>query len=173
MRSCQETPQGVFAVIERNKEHFSNLYNDAPMPNMHRITWSGVALHAGNLPGYPASHGCIRLPYSFSHALFSMTDLGTRVIVHDGMVEPRPITHPMLFAALPPGLANVPHPVRRADAMTTRSKAAGLSTVSAMLGVTPAAAAEAAIEIAARPDGEADAPASSPSGVRTRATALA
>ena len=55
-----ETPQGVFAIIERNREHFSNLYDDAPMPNMQRITWSGVAMHAGRLPGYAASHGCIR-----------------------------------------------------------------------------------------------------------------
>jgi lipoprotein-anchoring transpeptidase ErfK/SrfK len=74
-----ETPQGVFSVIGKEKEHFSNLYNDAPMPNMQRITWSGVALHAGNLPGYPASHGCIRLPYDFSAKLFNLTKMGTRV----------------------------------------------------------------------------------------------
>lgn len=127
------------------------------MPNMQRITWSGVALHAGNLPGYPASHGCIRLPYGFSRSLFSMTKLGTRVIVHDDMIEPRRFNHERLFAALPPGEADVPHPVRRADAVAARSKAAGLSTVSAMLGVTPAAAAEAALEIAAHPNTEDDA----------------
>ena len=176
-RRGYETPTGIFSILQKNRRHYSNLYDSAPMPNMQRLTWSGVALHAGQLPGYPASHGCIRMPYSFSQALFSMTQLGTRVIVHDDMVEPRPIHHPMLIAALPPGIADVPHPVRPSDAMATRSQAAGLSTVSAMLGVTPAAAAEAAIEVAARPDNEADATsqqsASTPPAVRTRATALA
>ena len=96
-QSGHETPQGVFAIIERNREHFSNLYNDAPMPNMQRITWSGVAMHAGNLPGYAASHGCIRLPYSVSDRLFGMTKLGTRVIVAAHDATPVEITHPRLF----------------------------------------------------------------------------
>ena len=68
-RDEYDTPQGVFAIIERNNEHFSNLYDDAPMPNMQRITWSGVALHAGHVPGYRASHGCIRLPEKVSEKL--------------------------------------------------------------------------------------------------------
>ncbi|MGD9669011.1 MAG: L,D-transpeptidase family protein [Hyphomicrobiaceae bacterium] len=176
-RQGYSTPTGIFTILQKNRQHYSNLYDSAPMPNMQRLTWSGVALHAGNLPGYPASHGCIRLPYSFSRSLFSMTKLGTRVIVREDMVEPHQFRHPRLFAALPPGVADVPHPVRRADAVATRSKAAGLSTVSAMLGVTPAAAAEAAIEIAARPEGETGAAlpgtAATPPALRTRATALA
>ncbi|HKZ96371.1 MAG TPA: L,D-transpeptidase [Hyphomicrobiaceae bacterium] len=96
------TPTGVFTVLEKNKVHFSNLYGNAPMPNMQRITWSGVALHSGPLPGYAASHGCIRLPHGFSKKLFDMTKLGTRVIVTRDPVVPAPISHERLFAALPP-----------------------------------------------------------------------
>ena len=96
-RTGYETPQGVFAIIERNREHFSNLYDDAPMPNMQRITWSGVAMHAGKLPGYPASHGCIRLPHDVSARLFELTKLGTRVVVTDGDTAPVAIEHPHLF----------------------------------------------------------------------------
>jgi hypothetical protein len=92
-----DTPQGVFAIIERNREHFSNLYDAAPMPNMQRITWSGVAMHAGHLPGYSASHGCIRLPYDLSAQLFELTRLGTRVVVTDGDVAPVAFDHPRLF----------------------------------------------------------------------------
>jgi hypothetical protein len=96
-QSGHETPQGIFSVIGKEKEHFSNLYNDAPMPNMQRITWSGVALHAGNLPGYPASHGCIRLPYDFSARLYNLTKMGTRVIVARNDVVPVAFSHPRLF----------------------------------------------------------------------------
>ncbi len=96
-RAGYETPQGVFAIIERNREHFSNLYDDAPMPNMQRITWSGVAMHAGGLPGYPASHGCIRLPLDVSDRLFELTKLGTRVVVTDGIAVPVAFEHARLF----------------------------------------------------------------------------
>jgi hypothetical protein len=96
------TPTGVFTVIEKDKVHFSNLYGNAPMPNMQRITQSGVALHAGQLPGYPASHGCIRLPHGFSQKLFALTRLGTRVIVSRDPATPVPIEHGQLLAALPP-----------------------------------------------------------------------
>src|SRR5262245_14314781 len=65
-----ETPTGVFTVLEKKKEHYSKTYNNAAMPNMQRLTWKGIALHAGNLPGYPASHGCVRLPTQFSSLLF-------------------------------------------------------------------------------------------------------
>ncbi|MEQ1611418.1 MAG: L,D-transpeptidase family protein [Hyphomicrobiaceae bacterium] len=92
-----DTPQGVFSIIERNREHFSNLYDDAPMPNMQRITWSGVAMHAGRLPGYPASHGCIRLPLSVSERLFELTRLGTRVVVTEDDVAPVAFEHSKLF----------------------------------------------------------------------------
>lgn len=96
------TPTGVFSIVEKNRVHHSNLYAGAPMPNMQRITWSGVALHAGALPGYPASHGCIRLPHGFSSKLFGMTKLGTRVIVARDLVVPRSYSSDLLFAAYPP-----------------------------------------------------------------------
>ena len=76
-----ETPTGVFTILQRRIDHRSNLYNNAPMPYMQRLTWSGVALHGGTLPGYPASHGCIRLPRKFAQLLYDVTALGMTVIV--------------------------------------------------------------------------------------------
>jgi lipoprotein-anchoring transpeptidase ErfK/SrfK len=96
------TPMGVFSVIGKEIFHRSNLYSNAPMPYMQRITWSGVALHAGVLPGYPASHGCIRLPQEFAIRLWGMTRLGARVFVTRNDVTPFEIDHPRLAAlALP------------------------------------------------------------------------
>src|SRR5438093_10832988 len=69
-RDGYETPTGVFTILEKNKEHISHKFNDAPMPYQERLTWSGVALHAGGLPGYPESHGCVHLPLAFSKILF-------------------------------------------------------------------------------------------------------
>jgi hypothetical protein len=88
------TPTGVFVVLEKDRNHKSSTYNDAPMPNMNRLTWSGVALHAGNLPGYPASHGCVRLPLDFSAKLFTVTHLGTPVIIAGSHTDPWELTHP-------------------------------------------------------------------------------
>ena len=62
----RETPAGVFSVIQKNADHYSNIYDNAWMPHMHRLTWSGIALHGGPLPGYAASHGCVRLPFAFA-----------------------------------------------------------------------------------------------------------
>ena len=76
-----ETPAGIYSVIQKEAEHYSNLYDDASMPFMQRITWSGIALHAGVLPGHPASHGCIRMPHAFAERLFDLTSMGMRVIV--------------------------------------------------------------------------------------------
>jgi lipoprotein-anchoring transpeptidase ErfK/SrfK len=84
----RETPAGIFSVIQKEAEHYSNLYDDAYMPHMQRITWSGIALHGGPLPGYPASHGCIRMPYGFAERLFDATKLGMRVIVAPSDVAP-------------------------------------------------------------------------------------
>ena len=89
-----ETPTGVFVVLQKDKNHHSSTYNNAPMPNMNRLTWSGIALHAGNLPGYPASHGCVRLPVKFSEVLFSITHLGTPVIIAGSHSDPWELTHP-------------------------------------------------------------------------------
>jgi len=76
-----ETPTGVFTILQKDAKHRSSKYNSAPMPYMQRLTWDGVALHAGGLPGYPESHGCVHLPYSFSQALFRITGLGATVVV--------------------------------------------------------------------------------------------
>lgn len=78
------TPDGVFTVLQKKVDHESNIYKGAKMPHMQRLTWSGIAMHAGNLPGYPASHGCVRLPADFAGKLYSVTTVGTTVIITDG-----------------------------------------------------------------------------------------
>jgi hypothetical protein len=98
-----ETPAGIYSVIQKEAEHYSNLYDDASMPFMQRITWSGIALHAGVLPGYPASHGCIRMPHGFAERLFGATSLGMRVVVVPSDVTPVSISHPALFKPKPLG----------------------------------------------------------------------
>ncbi len=95
------TPGGVFSILEKKPEHYSKKYNNAPMPNMQRLTWTGIAMHSGNLPGYPASHGCIRLPFDFSQLLFSETSKGGTVVVGDGKT---PVPH----LASNPGLLLAP-----------------------------------------------------------------
>ncbi|MCP3381482.1 L,D-transpeptidase [Bradyrhizobium sp. CCGUVB4N] len=92
------TPLGVFSVISKERWHRSNIYSAAPMPYMQRITWSGIALHAGVVPGHPASHGCIRLKNDFAVRLWHLTKRGTRVIIaHDDVQPPVEITNPHLF----------------------------------------------------------------------------
>jgi hypothetical protein len=88
-KAGHETPTGVFTILQRDIDHRSNLYDDAPMPYMQRLTWGGVALHGGHLPGYPASHGCIRLPQSFARLLYGVTRLGMTVIVTEAAAVPR------------------------------------------------------------------------------------
>src|SRR5471030_1335214 len=84
----RETPAGVFAVLEKDKDHHSSMYDDAWMPNMERITWNGVALHGGPLPGYAASHGCVRMPFGFAEKLFEKTQIGMRVIISPNDAKP-------------------------------------------------------------------------------------
>jgi len=95
------TPLGVFSVLEKERWHRSNIYSGAPMPYMQRITWSGIALHAGELPGYPASHGCIRLTNDFAIRLWHLTKRGARVIIARQDVVPVEITNPHLFVSKP------------------------------------------------------------------------
>ncbi len=90
------TPMGVFSVIQKHKLHHSNIYSGAPMPFMQRITWSGVAMHAGVLPGYPASHGCIRMPMAFAVKMWNWTRMGARVVVTPGEMTPASFSHPLL-----------------------------------------------------------------------------
>jgi len=92
------TPMGVFSVIQKNKMHRSNIYSGAPMPYMQRITWSGVAMHAGVLPGYPASHGCIRMPMAFAVKMWNWTRMGARVVITPGAITPANFSHPLLVA---------------------------------------------------------------------------
>jgi lipoprotein-anchoring transpeptidase ErfK/SrfK len=97
------TPTGVFSIIQKHKLHHSNIYSGAPMPFMQRITWSGIAMHAGALPGYPASHGCIRLPMAFAVRMWNWTKMGARVVVTPGEITPAKFAHPLLAAQkLPP-----------------------------------------------------------------------
>ncbi len=92
-----ETPVGIYSILQKNRDHYSNLYDDAEMPFMQRLTWSGIALHAGALPGYPASHGCVRLPYDFADRIFGLSKIGTRVVVAGDDVAPSEIDHPALW----------------------------------------------------------------------------
>ena len=117
----RETPAGVFAVVEMNKDHHSSLYDDAWMPNMERITWNGIALHGGPLPGYPASHGCIRMPYGFAENLFGKIRIGMRVIISPNDAEPVEISHSALFAPDPDAVKGAP---AKAEALAEEAVAA-------------------------------------------------
>jgi hypothetical protein len=92
-----ETPTGVFTILQKEEEHYSNQYDNAPMPLMQRLTWDGVALHAGKLPGYPASHGCVRLPPAFAEKLYAVTQIGTPVIIADQETQPASVYDPGLL----------------------------------------------------------------------------
>ena len=92
-----ETPTGVFTILEKEKEHYSSTYDDAAMPMMQRLTWDGIALHAGKLPGYPASHGCVRLPKAFAEKLYDVTQSGTPVIIADAATQPSSVYDPGLL----------------------------------------------------------------------------
>src|SRR3954453_1384781 len=96
-----ETPAGVFAIVQKKKDHRSNMYDDAWMPHMQRITWNGIALHGGPLPGHAASHGCVRLPFGFAERLFEKTKLGMRVIIAPPDVAPVDVVHPVLLQPAP------------------------------------------------------------------------
>lgn len=101
-----ETPRGVFTILARELMHHSNLYSNAPMPFMQRVTWSGVAMHTGVVPGHPASHGCVRLPASFAPKIWGLTRIGERVVISHENVQPEPITHawlPVPKMSLAPG----------------------------------------------------------------------
>ena len=117
----RETPAGIFSVIQKDAEHYSNLYDDAFMPHMQRITWSGIALHGGPLPGYAASHGCVRMPFDFAARLFDLTQLGLRVIIAPTDVTPIEMTDPGLFPPKPG--ATVEALARNAEAEEAAKKA--------------------------------------------------
>jgi len=138
------TPMGVFSIIEKDRYHHSNLYSNAPMPFMQRITWSGVALHEGVLPGYPASHGCIRMSRDFAQKLWPTTQLGARVIVTRSELAPVDFEHPKLFVPKPkPG-----EPQVAGNATTEGQSVAPIAVVQA---TTPEARDDAAATTAESP----------------------
>jgi hypothetical protein len=129
------TPMGVFSVIQKHKLHHSNIYSNAPMPYMQRITWSGVALHAGVLPGYPASHGCIRMPTGFAIKMWNWTRMGARVIVTPGELSPASFSHPLL-----PSFKIAPQPVIAVQPMPDEPVAAKADKGAPEAKPSPAAA---------------------------------
>lgn len=110
-----DTPAGVFSIVQKKPQHNSNLYDDASMPFMQRLTWTGIALHAGVIPGYPASHGCVRLPHAFAEKLFDMTKLGMRVILTRDDIVPEDFSHPALFKPRPLTASVEPMRITRAS----------------------------------------------------------
>lgn len=107
-KTGHSTPKGVFTVLEKQVVHHSSKYDNAPMPYMQRLTWGGVALHAGKLPGYPASHGCIRLPAGFAKLLYGSTRLGMTVVISDSRLTPRIAPAPTIFSSEPSPPAGPP-----------------------------------------------------------------
>jgi hypothetical protein len=96
------TPTGVFMVLQKDKDHRSKKYNNAPMPYTERLTWDGVALHAGGLPGYPSSHGCIHLPSEFARRLFEVSPKGMTVVIADQQNDPSEVVHPAALSPVDP-----------------------------------------------------------------------
>ncbi len=140
----RETPAGVFSVVEKDKDHHSNLYDDASMPNMERITWSGIALHGGPLPGYAASHGCVRMPYRFAERLFDKTQIGMRVIIAPNDAEPVEFSDPALFVPNAEALADGPARAETlareaADATKMADEAESAATIAARAAAALAA----------------------------------
>jgi hypothetical protein len=124
----RETPAGVFALIEKDKDHHSTLYDDAWMPNMQRITWNGIALHGGPLPGYAASHGCVRMPYDFAEKLFDKTQIGMRVIISPIDAAPVDFSHPALLVPSAAAIAAAPG---RAEALAREAEDAASAAAEA------------------------------------------
>src|SRR5438445_7508083 len=137
----RETPAGVFALIEKDKDHRSTLYDDAEMPNMQRITWNGIALHGGPLPGYAASHGCVRMPFGFAEKLFDKTWIGMRVIISPDNAEPVEFSHPALLVPKAEAIAAAP---ARAEALS-REAAEAAKTADEAKQTAATAAREAAL----------------------------
>jgi ribosomal protein L14 len=120
----RETPAGVFAVVEKKIDHRSNMYDDAWMPHMQRITWNGIALHGGPLPGYAASHGCVRMPFGFADQLFDKTRIGMRVIIAPNDPAPVEISHPALFMPSANAVAAAP---ARVETLAREASAAAIA----------------------------------------------
>jgi lipoprotein-anchoring transpeptidase ErfK/SrfK len=147
-----ETPVGIFSVVQKKEFHQSNVYADGNMPFMQRITWTGIALHGGVLPGYPASHGCVRMPEQFAQRIFGLTDIGMRVVVVRNDIAPAEISHPVLFKPTPVRLEALlvgSAPGRMAIAATGSDLSPGSATQLKMLKAQ-AAAKSAEADVAAK-----------------------
>jgi L,D-transpeptidase catalytic domain len=142
----RETPAGVFAVLEKDLDHHSTLYDDASMPHMQRLTWNGIAFHGGPLPGYAASHGCVRMPYDFAEKLFDKTRIGMRVIISPDDATPIEFSHPALLVPNAEAVAAAP---QRAETLAREAaeaaKAVGETKKSAKQAAREAASAKAAL----------------------------
>jgi L,D-transpeptidase catalytic domain len=143
----RETPAGVFAVIEKDKDHHSSMYDDAWMPNMLRITWNGIALHGGPLPGYAASHGCVRMPFDFAAKVFDKAPLGMRVIISPNDTEPAAFSDPALFVPKQDVIDAMP---ARAQALAHDADDAAKAAAAAKAAVAPAKRAAATAPAAVR-----------------------
>src|SRR5436853_1621274 len=143
----RETPAGVFAVLEKDKNHHSTLYDDAWMPNMQRITWNGIALHGGPLPGYAASHGCVRMPYGFAEKLFEKTWIGMRVIISPNDAAPVEFSHPALFVPNAEAVAAAP---ARAEMLAREAEEAAKTADEAKKAAATAARATASLTASVR-----------------------
>jgi hypothetical protein len=142
----RETPAGVFAVLEKEREHYSSLYDDASMPHMQRLTWNGIAFHGGPLPGYAASHGCVRMPYGFAEKLFDTTRIGMRVIISPDDATPVEFSHAALLVPNAEAVAAAPQRVETLarDAAET-AKAIGETKKLAKTAAREAASAKASL----------------------------
>lgn len=133
-RPGHATPTGTFVILQKDLNHHSSLYDDAPMPYMERLTWGGVALHAGNLPGYPASHGCVRLPKAFAQLLYTVTQLGTTVIIGDHNTVPADVLHSgVLISQHTEEMAKEAVQQAKANAQSAQPGSPGAQTVSAVI----------------------------------------
>jgi lipoprotein-anchoring transpeptidase ErfK/SrfK len=170
-----ETPAGIFAIVQKKKDHRSNMYDDAWMPNMQRITWNGIALHGGPLPGYAASHGCVRLPFGFAEKLFDRTRIGMRVIVAPNDATPIPFSHPALLVPNAAALAAArvrAEPLAReaAEAARAEDEAKRVATLAAREAATLTASLRKLELSKRRADAEIASADNAPSGARTDQT---
>lgn len=128
-----DTPVGIYSILEKKVDHASNIYESAPMPHMQRLTQTGIALHGGVVPGYAASHGCVRLPFEFAKKFFNHTDVNQRVVIAPDAQAPIEIDHALLFAALPRGnVASISSELANPDGGDT-----GLQRIAATADIAP------------------------------------
>ena len=129
LKPGHETPTGTYPILEKRRRHFSNLYNNAPMPFMQRLTWDGIALHAGQIPGYPASHGCVRLPHAFAEKLFAITERDMMVVIADETSHSLAVVHP--GDRIPVNPVTGLEPAGRADALAGTASGVDLERTAA------------------------------------------